>query len=184
MNAPPNRTASLLSLPAEIVDQIFSGLDYEGRWCFALSCKSAAKYAIEHSDFLEIPCSTPPSIRKRPPRAFGLNFLGYYNTGNLDSISKSKAYREVMQSLSRGWVDKQLHWCDQCLRFRAFPQRTRDEWYSGRERATTVESMRKGGGWVQDICLSVDGFICWNHFCPPCAQRWWKSPPAKARKSS
>jgi hypothetical protein len=168
-------------LPPEIFDQIFADIPYADRWCFALSCKDAARYATSAAEFLAVPVTTRSPICTRPqPKA---RMRGTLKPKKPVSLSKSKVYRDFMQSLSKGWVAKDLHWCDQCRRFKSFPAQSRDEWYGGRQRQVTVEAMRKSGGWVQDISLSSEGLICWSHSCPGCAQRWWKSLPEKVRKS-
>jgi hypothetical protein len=171
----------LFSLPAEILDLVFARTDYGDRWCFALSCKDAARYATSSEKFLGVVLANSSQGFIYPRPALWDNLRS--NNMKVDSVvlAESKVFREVMRLLSKDWVDRNLHWCDQCRRFRRFPSGTRDDWYGQEEQKSTVEGMRKAGGWVQDIGLSVDGLICWSHSCPPCAQRWWKNLPSKVK---
>ena len=164
----------VFSLPTELLDQIFYDLEYTDRWCFALSCKAAAGYAIAHPRFLEIPTALT-STSPNPTSSLPLPSERISNWRRRGLVTTSKAYSDIMRILSIGWVDKNLHWCDHCRRFKPFPTQTRGEWYVGQGVRVTVDTMRHGGGWVQDIGLSSDGFISWNHSCPPCAERWLKS---------
>jgi hypothetical protein len=169
-------------MPQEILDQIFADTDYGDRWCFALSCKDAARYSISDKKFLAVPMAISLPIYSHPIPNQSVLWANA-KLRDMVSLSGTRAYREVMRSLSSGWIRKDLHWCDQCRRFRSFPARMREEWYGDKAQEMTTESMRKGGGWVQDIGLSIDGLICWSHSCPPCAQRWWKSLPSKVRQA-
>jgi hypothetical protein len=161
-----------LRLPAELLDQIFADSSYTDRWCFALSCKAAATMATTNDSFLAVPKVKVKPTASRPGR------WGRKRAAPMPILSDSKDYRDLMQALSRGWVAKDLHWCDQCRRFKPFPSRSQLEWYGDYEGRTTVEGMWKRGGWVQDITLSGEGLICWNHFCPECAQqrKSWMRP--------
>lgn len=161
----------IFSLPAEILDQIFYILDYRERWCFALSCKAAARYASGNETFLEIPSPFSISASTHRCRSPGSRPGRIYDWKRRDKLADSEALSDIMRSLSMGWVDKQLRWCDHCRLFRQFPSSSRRDWYGGQTLRVTMKAMRKGGGWVQDIGLSAHGKICWNHSCRRCAQR-------------
>ena len=44
-------------------------------------------------------------------------------------------------------------------------------WYGGRQRNDFPEQTKRKKQWTQDITLSMDGEVCWNHYCPECAER-------------
>ena len=173
------KTIRLFSLTAEVLDLVFISLSYGDRWCFALSCKAAARYALTGRNFLVVSCPSLPRLSR------GYRLTSRIDFASLDVVPRSEAFREVMRTLSKGWVGKGLHWCDQCRKFRRFPWLTREEWYGVLgDRRLTVEGMRERRGWVQDIGLSVDGLICWNHSCPDCMKRWKTRLPVNSKKTT
>jgi hypothetical protein len=160
------RTISLItSLPAELLDNIYSQLPLADRYCFALACKHFIRYAFNSPTFL----TTTTSINPLKPSYRRQNPLSLPTPSN---IPRTAAFRDLIQALSRGWCPSHLHWCDNCRSFRRFPPETRELWYSGGQRDDLPpDTTFYGGKWRQDIGVSCDGEVCWNHFCPECVER-------------
>jgi len=109
---------------------IFRDLTTLDRYCLAMTCKAAMRFAWSNPSFLD--ASSELSLGLLSPRPAVL-FRRNLNFGlGKSALRETSKYRELLRLMSKGWVRKDLHYCDICKTFRELGDdmiRVRGEWY-------------------------------------------------------
>src|SRR5271170_7614243 len=120
----------LTHLPHELFNMIFRDLTTLDRYCLAMTCKAAMRFAWSNPSFLD--ASSELSLGLLSPRPAVL-FRRNLNFGlGKSALRETSKYRELLRLMSKGWVRKDLHYCDICKTFRELGDdmiRVRGEWY-------------------------------------------------------